>query len=434
MINSFGLTIKSANLLYKNGNYLEALKSYLQLSLDNQFLSFAIRANIEICIRKLAANRELNICADHPRYFRYGNGHSSEFGATFFDNPLNTKRINLISRFEPDELKRGTRLKFVFVADSNPASNRNRKVWGAETSAEFVANYGRQLGHDVSTVDPYNFDQDAILSADLLILRSIERFDDKHLAFLKSMLFEKLKPYVTYQHDYAFCKFRNSIKCMGKLDQKTCTECLTSNNKYFGGQIAFYTKLLNDAVLNIFISHPQRHVFGEVLGSSIDPSIVILPPVDPDLFKPIDIPRNPKLIVNTSGKLNNPNKGFSNIAQYIDSNPNYTYELYTEKSQELIQFASTRKNVNLIDPVDNSTLPEIYSRAGHLLVMPSIMEPAGRTPIEAALCGCQVITNNKLGVGYFNLPMHRPDQLRALILKSLDTLWYSLACIVRKKP
>lgn len=422
--------LSEANALYRQGRYSEALNFYLKISTVSQRISASIRLNIELCARKIEAMGGGDF-ADHPRYFRYGYGHSFDFGAKYFDNKSKSRIATLFSEKVDAEDNKSKRLKIVFVADSNPLSNTKRKVWGAETSAGFVAKYGKSIGHDVIEVDPYNFDKKAMLSADLLVLRSIDRLNNEHRAFLKFLLFEKLKPYVTYQHDYAFCKFRNSIKCMGSLDSNLCTKCTENTDQYYGGQINFYTNLLQRAALNIFISHPQRHIFGEVLGAAIDPSLVILPPVDPDVFRPLKLPRDPKLIVNTSGKLNSPNKGFANVAKYINNNPGYTYELYTEKNQELIQFAAKRMNVILKDPVDNHLLPSIYSRASSLIVMPSVMEPAGRTPIEAALCGCKVISNNKLGVGYFDLPLNSPDQIRSLIYKSLDTLWFKLASIAK---
>ncbi len=188
MISPSSLSVKIANDLYKKGNYYDALHAYLQLSLTNQYLSFALRADIELCARKLEATGELNVHTDHTRYFRYGYGHSSEFGALYFDNDANPKHATLIAERADTERKNISELKIVFVADSNQSSNKRRKVWGAETSAGFVANYGKYIGYDVSTVDPYNFDKGAILSADLLVLRSIERLNDEHRAFLKSVL------------------------------------------------------------------------------------------------------------------------------------------------------------------------------------------------------------------------------------------------------
>jgi hypothetical protein len=421
--------ISEGNNYFRRGLYDKALDSYLCISLRHPCLSPAIRCNIEICCNRLKNDNRLYGYAQHPRYFRYGHGHSKEHGAIVFDS----ERVSELTMLRNKKyLDRAQDIKVVFVSDSNISSNKKRKVWGAETSAGYVVKFGRSLGFNVLEVDLLWFDEKAILSADLLVLRSIVRLDSEKQEFLRKVIFERLKPYVTYQHDYSFCKFRNSIKCNGVLGRHACTDCLTPSEDFFCGQIAFYTHLLDKASLNIFISHPQRHIFGEAIGAAIDPSIVILPPVDPEVFKAVDVPRDPKLIVNTSGKLNSQNKGFENISKYIDSNPMFNYELYTEKSPELVSFALNRKNVKIVDPVDNRTLPLVYSRASSLLVMPSVMEPAGRTPIEAALCGCNVISNKKLGVNYFGLPMNDRILVKDLIIKSLNSLWSKLAEIVLK--
>src|SRR5690606_29725013 len=137
------------------------------------------------------------------------------------------------------------------------------------------------LGVDVSEIDPTNFDERELFNADLLVLRSIDRLNKDQKKVIHRAIFEKFIPYVTYQHDYSFCKERNSIRCNGVLSREHCVNCTCSNEKYALGQVAYYANLLSKSRLNIFISHPQRHIFGEALGAAIDPSIVILPPVDP---------------------------------------------------------------------------------------------------------------------------------------------------------
>jgi glycosyltransferase involved in cell wall biosynthesis len=49
-------------------------------------------------------------------------------------------------------------------------------------------------------------------------------------------------------------------------------------------------------------------------------------------------------------------------------------------------------------------LPELYNRARTFAHLPQWHEPMGRTVIEASLCGCEVVTNERVGVTSFPTP------------------------------
>jgi hypothetical protein len=50
-------------------------------------------------------------------------------------------------------------------------------------------------------------------------------------------------------------------------------------------------------------------------------------------------------------------------------------------------------------------MPEIYNRAQKFVFLPRWPEPQGRVVIEAALCGCELETNDLVGaLGFDQLP------------------------------
>jgi glycosyltransferase involved in cell wall biosynthesis len=424
--------LKNANSHFISGNYAKALHLYTLTIAERPALSNALQANINLCYKRIYRFDFASCMSKTSTAFMRGHSHSSRHGAVYFPSTCKKPQIRLASgpARPPNHRVRAPRV--VFVADSHQASDAERKVWGAETSADFIVTYGKRLGHNVATITPGNWEEHTIQQADLLVIRSISSLSDNQERFLRAILFEDLKLYATYQHDYAFCTYRNSIRCNGIIERSLCQACLASSERFFDGRLAFYTDLLSRAALNIFISHPQRHMFACALGGAIDPSLVILPPVDPNVFRPMNVPRDRALIVCTAGKLGSRNKGFANIAKFIERHPQFVYHLYTAPSPKLSYFSETRNNVRLMDPIPHTNLPLVYSRAHALLALPSVMEPAGRTPIEAALCGCRVISNNNLGVNYFHLPLGDRQQLEMLLYKSLDTLWGHLASIANR--
>jgi glycosyltransferase involved in cell wall biosynthesis len=53
---------------------------------------------------------------------------------------------------------------------------------------------------------------------------------------------------------------------------------------------------------------------------------------------------------------------------------------------------------NYLGPVDYDELPQLYNRARFFAHLPQWYEPMGRTVVEAALCGCELILNERVGV------------------------------------
>jgi glycosyltransferase involved in cell wall biosynthesis len=52
----------------------------------------------------------------------------------------------------------------------------------------------------------------------------------------------------------------------------------------------------------------------------------------------------------------------------------------------------------------HEALPELYNRARTFVHLPEWYEPMGRTVVEASLCGCEVVTNERVGVTTFPEP------------------------------
>jgi glycosyltransferase involved in cell wall biosynthesis len=51
--------------------------------------------------------------------------------------------------------------------------------------------------------------------------------------------------------------------------------------------------------------------------------------------------------------------------------------------------------------VSQEDLPGLYNRARTFAHLPEWDEPMGRTVVEAALCGCEIVTNERVGVASY---------------------------------
>ncbi len=71
-------------------------------------------------------------------------------------------------------------------------------------------------------------------------------------------------------------------------------------------------------------------------------------------------------------------------------------------------------------------LPDLYNRAKRFVHLPEWVEPGGRGVVEAALCGCELVTNEKVGAMSFDMDISDPSEIR----KSPDSFWDDIQCLV----
>lgn len=153
---------------------------------------------------------------------------------------------------------------------------------------------------------------------------------------------------------------------------------------------SFGNELFSAACAAVFVSPLHRDIAVAALDTPLPDEIVLVRPmVDPDLFSRRDIERDiDVLYVGTiSGA-----KGY--------------YELLERFGPERLTFAGANHLGHAIEgrylgPVPQNELPALYNRARIFAHLPRWYEPAGRTVVEAALCGCEIVTNDRVGVTYY---------------------------------
>jgi glycosyltransferase involved in cell wall biosynthesis len=104
-------------------------------------------------------------------------------------------------------------------------------------------------------------------------------------------------------------------------------------------------------------------------------------------------------------------KGYTNIEKLYGDNKDFLF----------IGRNSTRRNIfgRHIPYIPHLELPAYYNRAVNFVHLPNWIEPMGRTVVEAALCGCKLITNNNVGALSFPFDISNPEE----IAQSGDLFW-----------
>jgi glycosyltransferase involved in cell wall biosynthesis len=80
-----------------------------------------------------------------------------------------------------------------------------------------------------------------------------------------------------------------------------------------------------------------------------------------------------------------------------------------------------------LGPVAYDLVPDLYRRARVFAHLPEWYEPMGRTVVEAAMCGCQIVTNDRVGVESYP----REDWTnRERVATNADRFWRELEAAV----
>jgi glycosyltransferase involved in cell wall biosynthesis len=150
---------------------------------------------------------------------------------------------------------------------------------------------------------------------------------------------------------------------------------------------AFANKLYAAARAAVFVSPMQRTLIESVIDVPLPNTVIYSrPQIDTSLFRQLGNERDIDVLY--VGSINRA-KGYENLIERFGPDrltfvgPNYL--------DEPIQGT-------WLGPMANDSLPEIYNRARTFAHLPRWTEPMGRTVVEAALCGCDLVLNDRVGV------------------------------------
>ena len=171
---------------------------------------------------------------------------------------------------------------------------------------------------------------------------------------------------------------------------------------------SFADYLYSRARLALFVSPAQRDRIAKVVDAELPPSILVYPMIDPDLFRPLGLRRDiDVLYVGTISAA----KGYYDVLERFGASrlawvgPNY--------------LGHDVEGVYLGERTQDE-LPFIYNRARVFAHLPRWYEPMGRAVCEASLCGCEVVTNERVGAMSF-ASEHRLDP--STVRSHPDRLW-----------
>jgi glycosyltransferase involved in cell wall biosynthesis len=175
---------------------------------------------------------------------------------------------------------------------------------------------------------------------------------------------------------------------------------------------AFANELYGAATAAVFVSPMQRTLIESVIDVPLPSKVVYSrPQIDTSLFRPLDVERDIDVLY--VGSINRA-KGYDNLLERFG--PDRLTFVGPNHLDEPIKGT-------WLGPIANEKLPEIYNRARTFAHLPKWIEPMGRTVVEAALCGCELVLNDRVGVtSYEPRDWQDPSRVQA----NADLFWSEL--------
>ncbi len=290
---------------------------------------------------------------------------------------------------------------------------------GAQLNTRSLVDYGKSRGHDVSEMTVKTFDKEELLTADLVVLVALKKFEYEDIRWVLNNCTT-----IKNEMDYAFCKFGN-CKCFGKdVAINKCGECnLSSEN------MEFYEEILDKVKFFVFFTPGQRNHWRKFFGEKVDKSHLYLQFYSDDkIFHNMGLQRivNSVLWVGRFSK----SKGIDKILKQASQTPQAKFFFVGKAStrattgQYVYQIENLR-NCTYLGQFEHDKLPVIYNLCEKFIYDGHWPDTGPATVIEAALCGCEILTQPKIATILTNDFKDVPD-IRSRIRTAKKGYWERL--------
>ncbi len=257
---------------------------------------------------------------------------------------------------------------------------------GAEESGRYVAKIGRDCGFDVTILtrdDRPERIREEMRASDVAVLNNLWAFSPGQMQAILKAIYSDLVPYIKYEHDH---------RELTRPD--------------------FSRSLFQRSRLNVFISpiHLENHA--EALGCE---GIVLPLAIDTERYRPV---AGVQRIGRTALVSNVRNfKRWQTLQDYINAHPEIQFAVIgTDR-------VVSGPNVRLLAPVPPEEMPRLYSAHEFLVHLLDGWGAGERVVFEAALCGCKVVANEKVGHMSWGRPLEDANGLRDWLSQAPFEFW-----------
>lgn len=286
---------------------------------------------------------------------------------------------------------------------------------GGEMITRALIEEGRRRGHNIRLRSVRPSRQESEGNADLFWLIDVFNFPQTlksrgaWLHFPEVLLDEiaEKRPFIHMSNAYVDvcnlghlpCSGHSQANCMHKSPAHLIHNIAVRD---FGRQCfainPLVRKLFARSALNVYLSPLHQQTIEGILGEDKgQASYVIKPTIDSSIFFDRKSDRDiDYLFVGVIGEA----KGLAAMRErFRDANIHFVGKV---APGEKLDFGTYHGSVPY------NQIPELMNRAKHFVFLPRWPEPQGRVVVEAALCGCELITNQNVGATSFPFDIRDP--------------------------
>jgi glycosyltransferase involved in cell wall biosynthesis len=317
------------------------------------------------------------------------------------------------------------KMNFNFISYLNPFKYSG----GGETVNKKLLEYGTRRGHTFNFTSAKNRIHNYKPEADMDILVDVFNFPHtlksggNWISLEKSFIQRvvQTRPFVHLSHAYVDVCNLGYLPCSGVAENPCPSKSSFSLSgsmirqefsKSCFAQYDLVQDLFKNSLANIFVSPLHREITEKVLGFPLFESSIILKPIisTSDFVNKNQTRDIEYLFVGVISEA----KGISNLRNgFRDKNIVLAGKIHPSTTLDFGTY---------IGEVPYSEMPSLMNRAVNFVYLPRWPEPQGRVVIEAALSGCNLITNENVGATSFPFDIADPNNLQ----KAEEEFWTSL--------
>ncbi len=194
--------------------------------------------------------------------------------------------------------------------------------------------------------------------------------------------------------DYLPCNGYSEIQCNHKsiFNLESNVRRKTFTKKCFHAK-DLIQKMYKKSICNVFLSPLHYRKISSMLKIESRPYFILKPTVDTNKFFNMNLIRDIDYIF--AGVISEA-KGVENLKKYFEGTNKRLMMLGKNIYGTKLPFAE------YIGFIPYDEIPKYFNRAKNFIYLPRWPEAQGRVVVEAALCGCNLITNENVGATSFN--------------------------------
>jgi glycosyltransferase involved in cell wall biosynthesis len=287
---------------------------------------------------------------------------------------------------------------------------------GGEAVTAALLEEGRRMGHEIRRTCAFPAPvADAHPDADFWILADVHNVPRRWWRRLPGGLLGRVigrEPYIHVDTAYVDVCDLDYLPCNGEVEGEACP---FKRDRWFRSRRCFRLstiEMYRRARLNVFLSPLHRRTVERLIGAeTVGRSFEMRPVIDTTRFVNHHGPRDIDALY--VGVVSEAKGAEALAARFPGGGLTVAGTVADRRYRELGR---------QLGHVPYGEMPALFNRARRFVHLPRWPEPQGRTVAEAALCGCVLETNERVGATSFGLDLSDPASCEGAVAEAWDAM------------